>query len=1646
MERQYRKLKSKTKFDIKKTPLYKLQSEETELENISDDFIHRLIDGCSMFHRIEHKQKKDARNFMLKLVTDSLLLTHSLSRSETITDVLMAFAKFISGCCDSSVFDKISEILIFIEGELKNFFLPQSDSPFKPFRDILNKFEELKVSPIFQKLYKLMMYAMSFSIFQGAGLTMSTFGFSELYQESIRSKYHMGLDFVQCILDTSLFLLERGYQCIKTGSLDPIYHGSSSYDKWFDTTRKLKRDAVNLNDPEAHGLDVFSFVADLNSAIEKGESIYKHSCRLGKTEKNLIGSILDSLKIIKSDYLTKRSAMQERKAPFSVLIFGGSSVGKSTFTKLLFYHFGKLFDLDTSSEFKYTRNAANPFFSNFTSAQWCLELDDIAMLKPSGGEVDPSLLEVISIVNNVPYVPPQADLADKGRTPLRCKLVIATTNTEHLNAFDYFSCPLAVRRRFPYIIEIMPKREYLKDGLMLDSSKATWKEGSYPDLWIITIKKVVAAGQNRAKTEEVEVFSDINLFIEWFSVTAVDFEAVQNKVRDCDNAMSKIKICKKCFLPCDHCTCLTDAVEFGDPTSHFINQSLAVDIVKDCYDTAVSKYISDEEYNINSLRLKEKFSIIMYYIYIRFFLIKVIIDLIFGHDCVSRWIYNRLTYKQFAKMVMFSLGQNVQKKIGMNPLYVYISVGFAAIATAVRMFNFAQKMCNNSTEVNKDKTGVWCKHEFRLSDLDISRSSQCIKKNDTLASNIGDNLCLLKITTSEGKLRTVRATCLRGNMYITNNHAIPTGSFCVQFINSPLEKGLSKNFEMVLTPADIHRVPGTDICLLKLIHVPPKRDIIRYFCKSFLQVKSNSYLIQRSLEGEVKDLDFKSSEPQSNYYYDMLKISFDAYLSYSSSPTINGDCGSLLVMKTDIGHAIVGFHIAGSEGKDYFGLGSYKTLTVGLTQERLLALLSNFSAETVVASTPAISNHMRSYTLNSLDSRSPTRYVEEGACNVFGSLSGFRRKPVSKVVATSITEEATKRGYISNKVKPDLYSWKPWYRALNDLTPTQSLFSSEIVYVCAASFLHDILSALGNISLKPISMFQAINGIPGCLYIDGINRNTSCGFPYNVSKKQVLVNCPSEIYPDGVDIPQEMKKEVWAIINKYLRGERACPIYNAALKDEAISEEKNEIGKVRVYCGAPFVWSIVVRMYLMCVVKLIQENRFVFECAAGTIAQSPEWTILCNYLTKFGADRLIAGDYKNFDKGMSALLVRTAFNLIIEICKAGGFSEEDIKIVEGIAVDTTYAYVNFHGDLVELFQGNPSGHPLTVIINSLVNSIYIRYSYFLLNPDKEVSSFKQNVNLSTYGDDNIMGVSYSIPWFNHTSISETLSKFGITYTMADKVSVSKPYCNLDEITFLKRSFVWDEDLSNYACPLEEESLFKTLNICVRSPIVTLEHQTVDAMSSVCREYFFYGRKMFNEKREDLLDIAKTCDLGIYIQPNSFPQYDELLSQYQSREYFKIQSSDEESDEIWSSDSEEEFVNEDIIDYREPECEEIAENFRRNCYLNLYCHCDNEVDCCLYQNDDFYSALNGVLDEKFWKSFFLTCAILNGIWEDIDTDMEEYYTFTSSYPKHVCVKIAQICTFDRCWEMYSTSCTMVGNEPCVSRQRAKEIFFDLLDNV
>jgi hypothetical protein len=145
-----------------------------------------------------------------------------------------------------------------------------------------------------------------------------------------------------------------------------------------------------------------------------------------------------------------------------------------------------------------------------------------------------------------------------------------------------------------------------------------------------------------------------------------------------------------------------------------------------------------------------------------------------------------------------------------------------------------------------------------------------------------------------------------------------------------------------------------------------------------------------------------------------------------------------------------------------------------------------------------------------------------------------------------------------------------------------------------------------------------------------------------------------------------------------------------------------------------------------------------------------------------------------------------------------------------------------------------------------------------------------------------MNVSPERPNFNHTRISVALSIIGVEYTMADKSATSVPYISIDEVSFLKRKWIYNEELKCHMAPLEPSSFNKMLTAYVDNGTLAPEAHSIIVIETAIREYFFYGRETFEERLTYFKNIVKLANLEMWVRDSTFPSYDQLIADFKDR--------------------------------------------------------------------------------------------------------------------------------------------------------------------
>lgn len=1377
---------------------------------------------------------------------------------------------------------------------------------------ILGMYKTLRFGPLFGKVQGLTTTILAMSLLKPLGYDLTSIGYTRAEKELMEAKVWKSDEPTLSIIESVLYLCSRGSACVAAGSISPLLHSGGNYEGFYINLVKLRRwnaiiDNVDLCKQEK--LSEQLFFDTLEKTIAKGESInkFQNDC---SSDKHVIGTALNELYMMRITRMTLDNAQKSRKCPFSMLVYGDSGVGKTSVLALLETVFAKTRGLPLGDEFRYTKNADSNYWDGFRSKKWYVLFDDVAYLKPGvASGVDPTVAELLKAGNNVTFVPDQAKLEDKGKHPFRAELILASTNTPHLNAFHYFSAPAAVQRRLPFILDVEVKPEYRRnDGTMLDSTKCLSKPGMYDDYWVYTVEKIIPTstrGHTNTLANKKKILHKVSQrdFLKWYIGAIEEHFANQEKVMESMDNTESVKHCDSCHLPDYMCACLNDLQTGESIELNTVREKLlwfnftCMTLISTWF---ISCGISSDWFSwfcqpwvwtLEGLK----------FTFVRF-APNSVIDYFMRQQDLNRMAWYTI-YHVKGKQLFKGLGTRLKarfpepKTIVMVMTCAYIIRKYLKMRSNKKIVKqqkvksgpgiFVKTIVGSLQSLNpgvqigvKDEVheNVWCKEIYQLTTMDVGSKTLGwrVRTREQVAALVASNIVTLRLKIANGN-RITKATCLKGQLYVCNNHFFRdvVGDASIEVETVRPQGGVSPNINIVVNIQDTMRDTSRDLIFFEIKGIPPRRDITDLLPKDHTFEPSNGGYFVNNTEGNVEMDKVKRIKRVRDYYCHPLKLKIDSWHVIGAEGKY-GNCGSLLISDTHYGPVWCGVHYLGHEG-------ALETMSIAIDQVYINTALAKFDKQ-VSQGEYEIGPEGYKVPLKDLNKHSTFRFVEEGTANVFGTLEGGSQRGKSSVMDSPIGPYLQDYGYEIKFTKPTMRGWMPWRLAVVDMTNTANKFLPSKIIEAADGYCKRVVRNVGEQlkNLRVINNFTAINGASGVTYIDGINRNSSMGFPYYHSKKQHL----HEVEPQcGLQNPVMFDKEIMhdvdRIEGKYRRGERTNPVFVASLKDEPVSEEKSRLGKTRVFAAAPIAWSLVVRKYLLSLVRVIQMNQHVFECACGIACQSKEWTQLYSYVTTHGKKRMVGGDFSKFDKKMSSEMIQAAFDIIRRLCSlSGNYDETDLLVIKGIGLDVSFAWMNFNGDLVEFFGSNPSGHPLTVIINSIVNSLYMRMAFADITKLK-VDKFDDYVSLITYGDDNLMSVSEKAVGFDHTSIQDYLGRYGVKYTMADKESKSQAFIDIKDCSFLKRRWEWNDEAEAFFAPLEHESIEKMLMVWVKSKTIGLEEQSIAVMNSASNEYFFYGRMIHERRLKMFQTIIQACELKDYVEEYHFPTFDQCLERFKS---------------------------------------------------------------------------------------------------------------------------------------------------------------------
>jgi hypothetical protein len=307
---------------------------------------------------------------------------------------------------------------------------------------------------------------------------------------------------------------------------------------------------------------------------------------------------------------------------------------------------------------------------------------------------------------------------------------------------------------------------------------------------------------------------------------------------------------------------------------------------------------------------------------------------------------------------------------------------------------------------------------------------------------------------------------------------------------------------------------------------------------------------------------------------------------------------------------------------------------------------------------------------------------------------------------------------------------------------------------------------------------------------------------------------------------------------------------------------------------SPFEFLIVSRMYLMAFYTAMVQHCSVFCAAIGINMQSSDVDELVNDLRLF-SPYFMEGDYGGYDTSMPIDVGLAANTVIVNVLTNFGYSDGALTVVRGLLSDNIFPNIVMDQNLFVAPSLQISGKYGTAEDNTLRGLILLLYFWVCRAPEDLTLRFFDFVKPVIYGDDFLGAIKEEVlPWFNNVSYQKfCLEQFGIEYTNAQKTDVMKRYLTLDEVSFLKRNFVWNDYVKHWTAPLDKDSLMKSIAYILPSKVVSEEEQIVQACTSCLREYVFIDspeefhnrrlitaeclEKTYGRDKNDYLKIFKT---------------------------------------------------------------------------------------------------------------------------------------------------------------------------------------------
>lgn len=633
---------------------------------------------------------------------------------------------------------------------------------------------------------------------------------------------------------------------------------------------------------------------------------------------------------------------------------------------------------------------------------------------------------------------------------------------------------------------------------------------------------------------------------------------------------------------------------------------------------------------------------------------------------------------------------------------------------------------------------------------------------------------------------------VRGRVMLTFNHL-----FALHHDELIFRRGVMEGeFTCKVGELKLNQLSNGDVLVDSVLVSLPKRyqlcrDITAHFAKHesitdnhfrtrLLSMKGNNDVFVRVAAGNARAVDqLESYELDSN---GIVTEWFVRHHYRHDMDTVKGDCGAVLVQSNTSQRAkILGIHVAGAmiRGMDFPGL------ACAVTHEMLMEGLGAMDVRDKLNPCFEYGDIDEVKECPQLEQFDVFGFVAQGVSD--NVRSQIRRSPLYGCMGEPLTKPALLYGSVDDEdVK---------LRAIRKSAPVSTVPLDEERLQRVKIELERVFSTLDRDKARVLTLSEAAYGVEGDEYIKALNLDSASGYPWVFDAKR---KGKRTFIHDGI-IEQKVIDACTRRVNRARNGERSTTIFSDHLKDERRPVKGFKFLKPRVFSSGPLDYTLVFRQYFGTFIANVMRHRVDNTVAVGINPHGFEWTHLAEHMLQVG-DNVLAGDFSNYDGTLNAQMLWLLLDVVNEWYSDGNSDIREVLWVE--IVNSVHMYRNI---VYLLDHGNPSGNPMTTIVNSMYQ--YGMWLYVVQGLGCSVSDFVKKCRLVTYGDDNILSVRGA--FLNAKDLIDGFAEVGMTLTSDVKDEEFK-YKSLSGVTFLKRSFAYDTEVGRYLAPMNVDNIIEMI--------------------------------------------------------------------------------------------------------------------------------------------------------------------------------------------------------------------------------------------